>query len=441
MSSYPGTATSYIQAPPGAAFIFATNFRARFERTVMISDKNHLSAGVITSSMRTVPTGQQHLPRWTRLLLQELTADLIMASPDAGAEYKRFLDIRHRELPVPKPDLAGATVLVTGGTGCIGRTLLGQLHAAGAARLVSVSRGVTRRWRNGNVGYRYADIRDRTAMVNLITQVKPDAVFHVAAQRDPGLASREVHRTVTTNVMGTRNVLTAAADAGVPRLVYASTGKALRPYSPEIYTASKKAAEYICAEIARTSGMLVSAGRFTHVIDNSIIHARLQAWAQNPDAVIRLHQPDIVFYVQSAIESAQLLLAADGAQGELRIHAISDLGWPVSLLDVTLAILAQSGSSTPIYFSGYDEGYENPAPEDLYDPAVSWNASPLINGCEARQVVDNRCPATSAFRFTGTGNPRAGKQLAQLAAVCEETRDSDKIRGALDQLSQVLRTD
>ena len=211
-----------------------------------------------------------------------------MASPDAGAEYERFLAIRRRELPVSAASLEGAFVVVTGGTGCIGWALLRQLRNLQAGLLVSVSRGVPPRAARQR-RLPYADIRDRAAMAKLMNQLQPDLVFHVAAQRDPGLAARDVHRTVTTNVMGTRNVLAAAAGADVPRFTYASTGKALRPYSAEIYTASKKAAEYFCAETARTSGMAVSAGRFTHVMDNSIIHDRLQGWASNPDAVIRLH--------------------------------------------------------------------------------------------------------------------------------------------------------
>ena len=87
--------------------------------------------------------------------------------------------------------------------------------------------------------------------------------------------------------------------------------------------------------------MLVSAGRFTHVLDNSIIYRRLLGWAA--DGVIRLHCPDIAFYVQSARESAHLLLlAALGAQrGEYRINAITDLGLPVTLLDVALGVLVR----------------------------------------------------------------------------------------------------
>ena len=154
-------------------------------------------------------------------------------------------------------------------------------------------------------------------MDELMREVQPDLVFHVAAQRDPGLAETEVHRTVSTNVLGTRTVLTAAAEAGVPQVVCASTGKALRPYSPDMYTASKRAAEWVASGVAASSDMLVSAGRFTHVLDNSIIYQRLLSWAdETGEGVIRLHSPDIAFYVQSALESAQLLLLAClGASG------------------------------------------------------------------------------------------------------------------------------
>jgi hypothetical protein len=278
-------------------------------------------------------------------------------------------------------------------------------------------------------------------MDRLIRDVRPDLIFHVAAQRDPGLAEVEVHRTVSTNVLGTRTVLTAAAEAGVPQVVCASTGKALRPYSPDMYTASKRAAEWVAWGIATSSDMLVSAGRFTHVLDNSIIYKRLQSWAEEPeDGVIRLHSPDIAFYIQSALESAQLLmLASISAQpGELRLHAISDLGWPVSLMDLALAVLARSDSPTPIYVSGYDRGYEEIPFPGLYDPMTAGDVSPLLNAFEAAAVVDSPCPMVDAFKVQIAPEPRAVKVLTALAEVCERTEDPAAVRGALNDLSWTL---
>ena len=359
----------------------------------------------IIGTMKAVaPPGQGRLDEKTLRQLRDLTQSLIAVKEGAAEEHARFLSIAERGLCLPEAELADrlrdATILVTGGTGCIGSTLMAQLAARCSGRLVSVSRGVTNdRPRHPRAEYLHADVRDQAAIAELIGDVRPDLLFHVAAQRDPGLAEIEVHRTVSTNVLGTRNVLTAAAAAGVPQVVCASTGKALRPYSPDMYTASKRAAEWVASTVAGASDMLCSAGRFTHVLDNSIIYKRLLGWAREPeDGVIRLHSTEIAFYVQSALESAQLLLLASlgSERGEFRIHAISDLGWPVSLLDLALAVLARSGSPTPVYVSGYDRGYEEIPFPGLYDPLTAGDVSPLLNAFEAGTergfvVPDGRC--------------------------------------------------
>jgi nucleoside-diphosphate-sugar epimerase len=398
---------------------------------------------IITSMKAAAPPGQACLDGETLGQLRDLTQTLIAAKTGAAEEHARFLAIAERGLCLPEADLADrlqdAAVLVTGGTGCIGSRLMAQLAVRRPGRLVSVSRGVTEEYpRHANAEYRYADVRDRAAMGRLIGEVKPDLIFHVAAQRDPGLAEAEVHRTVSTNVLGTRAVLTAAAEAGVPQVVCASTGKALRPFSPDMYTASKRAAEWVVTGVAADSEMLCTAGRFTHVLDNSIIYQRLEHWAEDANqGAIRLHSPEIAFYVQSALESAQLLLLAclGSQRGEFRVHAISDLGWPVSLLDLALAVLARSGSGTPIYVSGYDRGYEEIPFPGLYDPLTAGDVSPLLNAFEARSAVDSPCPMVDAFRVDMAPEPRAGKLLNALAEVCDRTEDPAAVRGALNELS------
>ena len=401
----------------------------------------------IIADMRTVaPPGKGRLGDPALGLLAELTQSLIAAKEGALAEHERFLAIGQRGLCLPEAMLAerlrGATVLVTGGTGCIGSKLVGELAIRDPGRLVSVSRGIMNDYpRHDSAEYRIGDVRDRDAMNRLLAEVRPDVVFHVAAQRDPGLAEIEVHRTVSTNVLGTRNVLAAAADHGVSQVVYASTGKALRPFSPDMYTASKRAAEWVAWGVASSSDMVISAGRFTHVLDNSIIYQRLQSWADGADeGVIRLHSTDIAFYVQSALESAQLLLLAylGGQPGEFRIHAISDLGWPISLLDVALGVLAGSGSRTPIYISGYDRGYEEIPFPGLYDPRTAGDVSPLLNAFEACTVTDSPCPLVDAFRVEMGPDPRAGKLLNALAELCDRTREPESVRGALNELSWSL---
>jgi hypothetical protein len=410
---------------------------------------------VIEAMVRAVPARKASLSEVEVARLRELTGELMAAKPEAAVEYARFLGIKGRGLCLPEAELTerlgGASVLVTGGTGCIGSMLMAQLAQRRPSRLVSVSSDVSTSWTvQAGAEYLVGDVRDRARMDEIIAQVRPDVIFHVAAQRSPALAEAEVHRTVSTNVLGSRTVLAAAAAAGVPQVVCASTGKALRPYSPEMYTASKRAAEWTASVAAASGELLVSAARFTHVVDNSVVYERLLDWAAadgggcggtdlgtGEAAVVRLHGESVAFYVQSALESAQLLLIAYlGARpGEFRVHAITDLGWPVSLIDVALGVLASKRSRTPVYISGYDPGYEEVPFPGLYDPATAGDVSPLMNAFETAALVDSPSPMVDAFKLEMAPDSVGPKLLAALDSLCGRTRAAAEVRGALDDLS------
>ena len=401
------------------------------------------SAEIIARMQEAVPPGRQCLTHTELRRLGTLTQALLASKSAAEREYGRFLATAGKgidlQYPVLGARLRGKRILVTGGTGCIGSALMAQLARFHPACLVSVSRGITQGWpRLPRAEYIHADIRDRDRLAAVFNQVRCDVVFHVAGQRDPGLAEHEVHRTVTTNVLGTRNVTSAAAEFGVSRLVAASTGKAFRPYSSEVYTASKRAAEWLLCQAVARGLTICSVARFTHVIDNSIIHARLLDWCDG--GVIRLHSGDIAFYVQSALQSAQSLLAAEaGAQRDsLRVHAISDLGWPVALLDVALGALARTGSAAPIYFSGYDRGYESTSFPGLYDPMTAADVSPLISAFEASVTEQSWCPAIDVFPLQVAPASALDERMQELAAICGRTEEPEPVRAALNELSWAL---
>jgi hypothetical protein len=397
----------------------------------------------IARMQRAVPPGKQCLTSQELRRLGTLTRALLASKPAAQGEYDRFLAAAGIDMGLPysvlTAHLKGKRILVTGGTGCIGAMLMAQLARVRPARLVSISRGITRGWpRLAGAEYVHADIRDTDQLAAVFDHVKCDIVFHVAGQRDPGLAEHEVHRTVTTNVLGTRNVVSAAAANGVPQVVAASTGKAFRPYSAEIYTASKRAAEWLLCQAAAGGLTTCSAARFTHVIDNSIIHARLLDWCDG--GVLRLHSADIAFYVQSALQSAQLLLAAAvGAQrGSLLVHAINDLGWPVALVDVALGALARTGSTSPIYFSGYDRGYEQVPFPGFYDPVTAGDVSPLISAFEVTGTEQSWRAGVDVFPLQIAPGPALDDRMQALAATCARTQRPEPVRAALDGLSWAL---
>jgi hypothetical protein len=191
------------------------------------------------------------------------------------------------------------------------------------------------------------------------------------------------------------------------------------------------------------------------VADNSIIVDRIRRWCK--DGVIRLHSPDINFYVQSARESVQLLLSAglNGRAGMLRIHALRDLGWPVNLLDLALGMIAETESDAPIYLAGYERGYEEIPFPGLYDPRTAGDVSPLINAFEAIGTLPGRCPEVDVFDAPAPsadlavldrlgaleevcqqgGQARGGLTQGQRARDAAQPFDEGRVRAALDALS------
>jgi nucleoside-diphosphate-sugar epimerase len=299
-------------------------------------------------------------------------------------EHERFLATRMRRIP-GLPDmgwLEGKRILVTGGTGCIGSRLTRELSKHHPAALASFSMrpGLSPWPKTEGVSYLQGDIRHYGTLMDAMREGW-DIVFHTAAQRDPGLAERHVAETVTTNVFGSLNVIRTAEITGAGCLVFASTGKALRPFSPDTYTASKRIAEWL---LAGSLVPLSGCARFTHVVDNSIFYGRLARWCHYGQP-IALHSRDAVFYLQSATEAAELLMgaAASAREDQAEVHAITDLGMPAALLDLAEGCRAAMASDSPIVVTGYASGYEEKPFPGLYDPLTAGEVSPLLNAFEA----------------------------------------------------------
>jgi UDP-glucose 4-epimerase len=123
--------------------------------------------------------------------------------------------------------------LVTGGAGFIGSNLVDALLDQGA-EVDIVDTLVTGRRSNLEAGafdrgarLHEVDITDGPALMDLVADVSPEVVFHLAAQIDVRKSIEDPAFDATVNVAGTINVLEAARRAGVGRVVNTSTGGAI----------------------------------------------------------------------------------------------------------------------------------------------------------------------------------------------------------------------
>jgi len=115
-------------------------------------------------------------------------------------------------------------ILVTGGAGFIGGNLVNRLVSIGAGEVLVVDnlqRGFSRDSLPAGIEFRRADIRDTDALGGALNGC--EIVFHLAAQSNVMGAVADAEYSFSTNVVGTYNVLQAAAAAGVKRLVFPSS--------------------------------------------------------------------------------------------------------------------------------------------------------------------------------------------------------------------------
>ena len=145
--------------------------------------------------------------------------------------------------------LEGASILLTGGTGSFGKRFIKRVLAAHApARLVVYSRDELKQFQlrqeypveqYPNLRFFIGDVRDRDRVYRAFDGV--DVVVHAAALKQVPACEYNPFEAVLTNIIGAKNIIEAAIDKGVEKVLAVSTDKAVNPVI--LYGATKLVAE------------------------------------------------------------------------------------------------------------------------------------------------------------------------------------------------------
>ena len=171
--------------------------------------------------------------------------------------------------------LDGRTILVTGGTGSFGRKFTeAVIKHAQPRKLIIFSRDEMKQGEMrkefpdaGDSPMRYfiGDVRDADRLRRAMNGV--DVVIHAAALKQVPSCEYNPFEAVKTNVLGAQNVIEAAIDCGVKKVLGISTDKAVSPVN--IYGATKLCAEKLFVNgnsYSRESGARFSCCRYGNVV-------------------------------------------------------------------------------------------------------------------------------------------------------------------------------
>lgn len=147
-----------------------------------------------------------------------------------------------------RPDLASATILLTGGTGSFGHAFVERVTTLWPDAVIRVySRDefkqseMRERFDHPNLRFLVGDVRDKPRLLRAVQGC--DYVVHAAAMKQVPACEYNPFEAVQTNVLGAQHVVDASIDSGVVRVVALSTDKAVNPVN--LYGATKLCAEKI----------------------------------------------------------------------------------------------------------------------------------------------------------------------------------------------------
>ncbi len=255
--------------------------------------------------------------------------------------------------------LADRIVLITGGTGSFGNAVLRRLLTTSVRQVRIFSRDEKKQedmriaLGDDRVKFYIGDVRNRDSLVEAMRGV--DFVFHAAALKQVPSCEFYPMEAVLTNVLGTENVLTAALETRVQRVVFLSTDKAVYPVNA--MGVSKAMAEKLVVAKSRTvaeGGTIFCCTRYGNVMGSRGSVIPLFVKQLSGGQPVTVTDPNMTRFLMSLEDSVDLVLHAfeHGQQGDIFIQKA-----PASTIgDLAQAVMEMLGKTVAVRVIGTRHG-------------------------------------------------------------------------------------
>ncbi|WJW83383.1 polysaccharide biosynthesis protein [Moellerella wisconsensis] len=291
-------------------------------------------------------------------------------------------------------------LLITGGTGSFGKTVLSRFINSELSKIIIFSRDEKKqeelrlKYNSDKIKFVIGDVRDYNSIHTALRNV--DFVFHAAALKQVPSCEFYPMEAVNTNIIGTDNVLTAAINQGVKKVVVLSTDKAVYPINA--MGISKAMAEKIVFSKSKNFDnieTIMCCTRYGNVMASrgSVIPLFLDQASKGND--ITITDPAMTRFLMSLEDSVDLVLHAfkNAQQGDLFVQKA-----PASTVgDLAQAIIELTNSNSKIKIVGSRHG------EKLYESLISREEKlkAIEEGNYYRVPSDNRSLNYSLYENKG----------------------------------------
>ncbi|WP_339782586.1 polysaccharide biosynthesis protein [uncultured Marinobacter sp.] len=217
------------------------------------------------------------------------------------------------------------TLLITGGTGSFGNAVLRRFLESDVREIRIFSRDekkqddMRKKYKSDKLKFYIGDVRDFQSVMNAVRGV--DFIYHAAALKQVPSCEFYPLEAVKTNVLGTENVLEAAAQAGVDRVVCLSTDKAVYPINA--MGISKAMMEKVIVAKSRSSNdTVICATRYGNVMASRGSVIPLFTNQIRADQPITITDPSMTRFMMTLDDAVDLVLFAfeNGRPGDIFVQ-------------------------------------------------------------------------------------------------------------------------
>ena len=240
------------------------------------------------------------------------------------------------------------TILVTGGTGSCGQALLRRLLTSDLEEIRLFSRDEQKhfalacQFRDPRIRWIIGDVRDGAAVRRAVRGV--DAILHTAAMKHVPLVENHVYEACRTNIDGVWNVLRAAEDEGVRRVVAISTDKAVSPVNAMGMTKALQE-RLVCSYRSHNPALVCCCVRYGNVLASkgSVVPFFLERLRRG-ERVLPVTHPEMTRFLLTLDQAVDLVLfaLARGGPGQLFVSRLRS----ISIVDLAEVMLDAFGGGS-----------------------------------------------------------------------------------------------
>lgn len=255
-------------------------------------------------------------------------------------------------------------VMISGAGGSIGSEIVRQCLKYGAKKLILIDHSeynlyqLKEELQSDKTISIMQSVLNSALMEKALATYQPDIFVHAAAYKHVPLVESNIEEGIVNNILGTKNCIDLCIQHRVPKFIFISTDKAVRPTN--VMGATKRVCELYAQNVNAQETEIVTV-RFGNVLGSSgSVIPKFKAQIEKGGPITVTH-PEMMRYFMLISEACELVLqtGAIGCNGEL---CILDMGDPVKIVDLAHKMIELSGrENINIVFTGIRPG------EKLYE--------------------------------------------------------------------------